>query len=147
MMGINPSIRQVDLVATVAANGGVYYGLWGPVGGKDRDSDFSEEATYFWKDGKAEKVSGDFPVIPAENYISDTAVAKALDDDFVVRRTRVLGGKDAAQAELLERNFITKEEAEAWIRAGFKINRDAQVFKGVPKPPFVKASAVFKETN
>lgn len=147
-----PWVSQMELVSEVDTAGANYYILWGaatPSDGSKPDSDGVEEATYRLdtNTGKVDRINGDRPVIPAENYISDPALAQQIDDNYVSKRIESLGGVGGAQKYLNEKSFMSKLEAMAWVRAGYRINPDTKIYQGDGNPPYQRAGDVIPATG
>jgi hypothetical protein len=138
--GVNPLIGNIELAAYAKEGDATYYGLWGPLKAKG-DSDFTEQATFKWENGQVTRVDNKYPVMPAERYLGDkNPAAQTLDQDFVRRRIQNLGGKEAAEAFLWGRGFMTKTEALTWFRAGVRLNPDLKLYDETLAPPFTEAS-------
>lgn len=143
---INPLIGDIQVLGKVETQNGTIYILWGPLDAPDADSSFTEQAAFRVTEGKVERINGPKPPIPAEEYLQDEKTAQNLNDDFVNRRTEMLGGKEKTEQFLEGRVFMSVDEAAAWTRAGIKINPETKLYRGELKPPFQRAGDLLQET-
>ena len=143
---VNPLVAEIKVMGEVEKGGATYCIVWGELATKDADSSFVEQAAFKIQTGKVNRVNGTRAVIPAQGYL-DGELAEALNTDYVERRIEMLGGEEAAQEDLEKRSFMSTEEANTWLAAGYALNPETQLYVRTLKPPLIKAGDYIKEMS
>lgn len=148
-LAINPNIARVDLMAAARTQGTTFYVLWGevtPPPGEKPDSSFVEEQAFaVAPNGQVIHLNRDTPPLPAENWTDNKSLARAINDDYVTRRTASLGGREKTQDFLLSKSFMPGPIALAWTRAGFAIGSNTKIIPPGGRGPFIPAPQYIQE--
>ena len=142
-----PQSTNLELMAEAKFQGCHYFIIWGgtlPPDGSPPDSDGNDEATIKKnEDGSTKIINGDAFTIPAENYLNNPDLCRALNDSFVSHRTQLLGGRAAMQKFLIGKTFMSLPEACAFKRAGFQLDPATRIFSKGTSEPYTTVGELF----